>query len=121
MADTSEILDSILLSIKKLFGPDSTYDAFDADLIIHINTYLRVLNQLGVGEQNFRITDETATWRDFLGVNEELLDEVKTYIYLRVKVVFDPPSSGIVMNAIKEQIDELTWRLRVAGEHEAVS
>lgn len=112
-------MDSILTSIKKLFGPEGTYDAFDNDLILHINTYLRVLNQLGVGKENFRITDDTATWADFLGDNEDLLDPVKTYIYLRVKTVFDPPSSSIVMNAIKEQVDELTWRLRVSGEHEA--
>lgn len=112
-------MESILTSIKKLFGPEGTYDAFDNDLILHINTYLRVLNQLGIGVQNFRIADDTATWNDFLGENEALLDEVKSYIYLRVKIVFDPPSSSIVMNAFNEQIDELTWRLRVAGEHEA--
>lgn len=112
-------MESILNSIKKLFGPEGSYDAFDNDLILHINTYLRVLNQLGVGEQDFRITDDTATWNDFLGENEELLDEVKTYIYLRVKVVFDSPASSIVMNAINEQVNELTWRLRVAAEHEA--
>lgn len=112
-------MESILNSIKKLFGPEGSYDAFDNDLILHINTYLRVLNQLGVGEENFRIADDTATWNDFLGENEELLDEVKTYIYLRVKVVFDPPASSIVMNAINEQVNELTWRLRVAAEHEA--
>lgn len=112
--------DSILNTIKKLFGPEATYDAFDTDLIIHINTYLRVLNQLGVGVQNFRITGADEIWEDFLGENEALLDEVKTYLYLRVKTVFDPPSSSIVMNAIKEQVDELTWRLRVSGEHEAI-
>lgn len=112
-------MESILNSIKKLFGPEGSYDAFNNDLILHINTYLRVLNQLGVGEQDFRIADDTATWNDFLGENEALLDPVKTYIYLRVKVVFDPPASSIVMNAINEQVNELTWRLRVAAEHEA--
>lgn len=112
--------DSILNSIKKLFGPDGTYDAFDTDLIIHINTYLRVLNQLGIGTQNFKILDSAETWSDFLGDDEVLMDPVKTYIYLRVKTVFDPPSSSIVMNAIKEQVDELTWRLRVSGEHEVI-
>lgn len=110
--------DSILGSIKKLFGPEGLYTAFDTDLIIHINTYLRVLNQLGIGVQDFRITDDSATWNDFLGENEALLDDVKTYLYLRVKMVFDPPSSGIVTNSYKEIIDELTWRLRIAGEHE---
>lgn len=113
-------MESILTSIKKLFGSEGTYNAFDNDLIIHINTYLRVLNQLGVGVQNFKISDDTATWNDFLGDNEDLMDPVKTYIYLRVKMVFDPPSSSIVANAFKEQIDELTWRLRVSAEHEAV-
>jgi hypothetical protein len=112
-------MDSILNSIKKLFGPEGTYDAFDNDLILHINTYLRVLNQLGVGVKDFRITDDAATWNDFLGDNEALLDPVKTYIYLRVKVIFDPPTSSIVMNAITEQVNELTWRLRVSAEHEA--
>lgn len=112
-------IESILNSIKKLFGPEGSYDAFNNDLILHINTYLRALNQLGVGEQDFRIVDDTATWNDFLGENEALLDPVKTYIYLRVKVVFDPPANSIVMNAITEQVNELTWRLRVAAEHEA--
>lgn len=110
--------DSILESIKKLFGPEGSYTAFDTDLIIHINTFLRVLNQLGIGVQDFRITDGSATWNDFLGENEALLDDVKTYLYLRVKMVFDPPSSGIVTNSYKVIIDELTWRLRIAGEHE---
>lgn len=110
--------DSILESIKKLFGPEGSYTAFDTDIIIHINTFLRVLNQLGIGVQDFRITDNSATWNDFLGENEALLDDVKTYLYLRVKMVFDPPSSGIVTNSYKEIIDELTWRLRMAGEHE---
>jgi tryptophanyl-tRNA synthetase len=112
-------MESILNSIKKLLGPEGSYDAFNNDLILHINTYLRVLNKLGVGVERFRITDETATWNDFLGENDDLLDDVETYIYLRVKVVFDPPASSIVMNSMKEEIKELTWYLRMSAEHEA--
>ena len=105
---------SILNSIKKLLGIDESYTPFDTDIIIHINSILRVLNQLGVGASDFRIADDEATWSEFLtGEYDINLDDVITYVYLRVRLLFDPPSSGIANESIKQVIDELTWRINV--------
>lgn len=110
-------MNSILISIKKLLGLSEEYAPFDTDLIIHINTFLGVLNQLGVGVTNFKITGATETWADFLsGSDPGLLDECKTYVYIRTKLVFDPPSSSIVTQALKETMNELEWRLNIKTE-----
>lgn len=107
-------MNSILISIKKLLGLSEEYAPFDADLIIHINTFLGVLNQLGVGVTNFKITGDSETWDDFLaGSDPGLLDECKTYVYIRTRLVFDPPSSSIVTEALKENMRELEWRLTI--------
>lgn len=103
--------ESILTSIKKLLGITEDYKAFDTDIIIHINTYFGVLNQLGVGVEGFSIEDDTATWGEFLEGSEVTLNEAKTYIYLRVRQVFDPPESSILSAAFDKQIDELGWRM----------
>ena len=105
--------ESILNSIKKLLGFDESYVAFDTDIIIHINTFLGVLNQLGIGQIGFAIEDDTATWSQFLEEHSTSLNEVRTYVYLRVKMIFDPPSSSLVAEAMNKNIDELTWRLNV--------
>lgn len=110
--------ESILLSIKKLLGLGENYTPFDQDIIIHINTYLGVLNQMGVGKPGFYIEDEGAEWGDFLDYHSASLHEVKTYIYLRVKMVFDPPSSSLVSEAMNKNIDELGWRLNVKVDPE---
>ncbi len=111
---------SILTSIKEMLGPSGDYDAFDIDLITNINTYLGVLNQLGIGTRGFSISDDTATWDDFLTDQETevgiTLNEVKTYLYLRVKMVFDPPTSSILAQAINDNIAELDWRLNTKVE-----
>ena len=105
---------SILNSMKKLLGLAEDYTAFDADLIIHINSFLGVLNQLGVGATNFRITGPSETWDDFLSDSAPgLLDDCKTYLYIRVRLVFDPPSSSVVTEALKETMRELEWRLHI--------
>lgn len=104
---------SILTDIKKLLGIDESYEQFDQDIIIHINSFLRVLNQLGVGNSKFSISDKNSKWIDFLGDGAEQLDEVKTYIYLRTRLVFDPPTSSFVNDSLQKVIDELTWRLNV--------
>lgn len=109
--------DSILNSIKKLLGLDESYEAFDQDVIIHINTYLGVLYQLGIGTKDFYIEDSSATWADFLGESQVSLYEVKTWVYLNVRMVFDTPTSSIMAQAMKEQIAELTWRLNVKAEY----
>ena len=104
--------ESILTSIKKLLNISEEYTHFDADVMMHINMAFMVLYQLGIGSEPFKITDKTSTWSDFLGDATDL-EGVKTYIFLKVKLVFDPPQSSAAMEAIKENIAELEWRLNV--------
>lgn len=105
--------ESILTSIKKLLGITSEYDHFDADLIIHINSVFFILRQLGVGpEEGFNITGDIETWSDYLE-DIDKLSLVKTYIHLKVKLIFDPPQSSFVTEAINKQISEYEWRLNV--------
>lgn len=112
------INDSILTSIKKLLGINNEYTHFDPDIIMHINSVFPILNQLGVGPKDgFLIFDDSSTWKDFLGDDERLLSVI-SYTYLKVKIVFDPPQSSIVMEAIKHRISELEWRLNVAVDKE---
>lgn len=108
-------MDSILTSIKKLLGPTEEQEHFDTDIIIHINTVFSVLNQLGVGKDGFSISDKTAVWSDFIE-DETRFNDVKTYVYLRVKMLFDPPQNGTVIASIEKTISELEWRLNVAAE-----
>lgn len=108
--------DSILTSIKKLLGMTEDYTVFDTDIIIHINTVFMTLHQLGVGpEEGFRIEDEWATWDEYI-TEEDNLDAVKTYIYLKVKQVFDPSLSSAVKESMNSVINELEWRLNVQAE-----
>lgn len=108
-------MDSILTSIKKLLGIDEECTDFDIDIIIHINSVFVILNQLGVGSKIFSIEDDTATWRDYLGEGYDDLSFVKTYMYLKVKLLFDPPN-GSVLESYKKSIDELEFRINVAVE-----
>lgn len=108
--------ESILTSIKKLLGMTEEYTHFDTDVIIHINTVFMTLNQLGVGPSTgFRIEDKSTTWDDYIK-NEDDLEAIKTYIYLKVKLVFDPPLSSSIMQTINQAITELEWRLNVQTE-----
>lgn len=111
-------MDSILTSIKKLLGISEEYTQFDNDIIMHINTVFMNLTQLGVGPSaGFYIEDDTATWDEFVNTDKYIqLNSVKTYIYLKVKLIFDPPLSSSVVESIKRTIDELEWRLNVAVE-----
>lgn len=105
---------SILSSIKSLLGPDSDYDVFDQDIIVFINSAIATLTQLGVGPSDgFRITGNSETWGDFLGDSLDL-ESVKSYIYMKVKIAFDPPSSSSVLSAYQEACKEFEWRLNVA-------
>lgn len=112
--------DSILLTIKKKVGGYmENYDSFDEDLITNINTALSILTQLGVGPADgFCITGENETWSDLLGVHAKpaKLQMAKDFIYLQVKMIFDPPQVGGVLNAYQQQLDMLTWRLNVAAD-----
>ena len=111
-------MDSILQSIKKLLGLDEDYDAFDDDVMMHINSVLMILTQLGVGPKNgFSITGEEETWEDYLGEDISKLSAVKTYVYLKVKTMFDPTSSSVVNEATKEILKELEWRLNSEIEY----
>lgn len=108
---------SILISIKKLLGLTASDTSFDTDVIIHINTALMVLNQLGVGpESGFAIKSSEESWDEFIS-EEDDLEAVKTYIYLKVKMVFDPPQHGPTEDALKESIKEYEWRLNVKAEN----
>lgn len=108
--------DSILTSIKKLLGIAEEYEHFDIDIIIHINTFLARLNQLGVGASNFRIQDKTAIWHDFLGDEEDKFKQAVDYVYIRTKLLFDPPQSGAANEAMKEAMRELEWLLMVDAD-----
>lgn len=109
--------DSILDSIKKILGMPPDYDAFDTDLVIHINSVFGILAQLGVGPAGgFSISDNTTLWKSYLGDSKDL-EMVKSYMALKVRLVFDPPTIGAVMDATKEQIREYEWRLNVQVDH----
>lgn len=107
---------SILISIKKLLGIDKDYVQFDQDIIININSALMSLMQLGVGPQSgFKIRGEEETWNDFIGERIDF-ESVKTYVYLKVRLTFDPPQSSYLIENIKEQLKEIEWRLNFQAE-----
>lgn len=107
-------MESILTSIKKLLGIEEEYTQFDNDIIMHINSVFLNLTQLGVGPaEGFLIEDDTATWEDFIGYSNQL-QAVKSYMYLKVKLLFDPPLSSSVIESMNRMIAELEWRLNVA-------
>lgn len=108
--------DSILDTTKKVLGIAADYTAFDPDILFHINTVFSTLCQLGIGpEDGFSIEDKDAVWADFIG-EDKRLNSVKTYTYLRVRMLFDPPTTSFLQDAMKQQIQELEWRLNVHRE-----
>lgn len=108
--------DSILDSTKKVLGMGADYTAFDTDVTMHINMVFATLNQLGVGPTiGFAIEDATATWGDFLGTNLAF-NMVKTYTYLKIKMVFDPPQTHFTIQAMRDQITELETRIQIVRE-----
>ena len=105
--------DSILTTIKKMLGFEEAYEHFDIDIIVFINDALSVLHQIGVGPTTaFKITDKSATWTDFIG-NATNLEMVKTFIYVKVRLIFDPPSTAALLEAFKNNLTETTWRLSI--------
>ena len=107
---------SILTSIKKMLGIAEDYEHFDSDIIMHINTVFMSLNQLGVGPaKGFSITSKYETWDAFISENDNL-EAIKSYIYLKVKLLFDPPTSSSVIDSMNRMISELEWRLNLAVE-----
>lgn len=111
-----EITESILTSVKKLLGIDEAYTHFDADLIMHINSVFSILTQLGVGPANgFSIKGKDETWTSFVG-DDSKFALVKSYMHLKVKLLFDPPLSSAVIESVNRQISEFEWRLLVAAD-----
>lgn len=108
-------MDSILTSIKKLLGITEEYTHFDTDLMIHINSALMTLTQLGVGTEGYMVDGPEDRWTDFIPeISLNKLHAVRSYVYLKVKLLFDPPQSSSVMESINRQISEFEWRLNVA-------
>lgn len=107
--------EKILTSIKKLLGIYEENTDFDSDILIHINSVITILNQLGVGPTEGFTVDENTEWSDYISDNSKL-NSVKSYIYLKVKMVFDPPMSSAIRDANVQMIDELEWRLNLYHE-----
>lgn len=114
-------MESILISVKKLCGIADEYDAFDDDLIMHINSVFMILYQMGIGPSTsaFHIKDEFSVWTDFIPETSPNYESVKSYVGLKVRQMFDPPTSSIHMDAIKQNISELEWRLYTQSELES--
>lgn len=109
-------MDSILTSIKKMLGITEEYEHFDPDIIMHINSVFTILTQMGVGpEKGFSITDKSNVWTDFMGNNTNI-EAVKSYMYYKVKLLFDPPTSSSVTDAMNRAISEFEWRLNVIAD-----
>jgi hypothetical protein len=110
---------SILTSTKKILGIAADYTVFDLDIITHINTAFSTLTQLGIGPvAGFMIEDESAEWSDFLG-DDLQLNSVKTYVFLKTRMLFDPPQTSYLISAMNAQIEELEWRLNTHREETA--
>ncbi|AXH44552.1 hypothetical protein SEA_MEDIUMFRY_6 [Arthrobacter phage MediumFry] len=108
----AELNDSILDTTKKMLGFESDYTAFDLDIITHINSVFFTLTQLNVGPTTgFLITDKEAKWADFIG--PENVNAVKSYMYMRVRLMFDPPTSSFALDSMKKLAEEIEWRLYV--------
>ena len=114
--DLIKVDDSILMSVKKLLGMDpEEFDQYDVDITLHINTVIETLNQIGVDmPDGFSVTDKTVLWSDYRNRAKysQIKDSIKSYIYMKVRLVFDPPTNTSLINAINESIKELEWRIR---------
>lgn len=108
--------DSILATVKQMLGLTPEYTAFDLDVITHINSVFTTLHQLGVGpEVGYIVTGLEEQWREFLE-DDTNINAVKSYVFLRVRLLFDPPSTSFVLASMESQIKELEWRLNVQAE-----
>lgn len=106
--------DSILDSVKSALGIVTEYRYFDSQILMHVNSVFTILQQLGVGPSDgFSINDETAVWSDFFE-DPSSLSLVQSYMYLRVRMLFDPPTNSFLMDSMKQQVQEYEWRLNVA-------
>lgn len=112
-------MDSILLSIKKLLGITAEYEHYDADIIMHINTTFIVLRQLGIGpKEGFAIENADAVWNDFIDADDDIsVAMVKSYMYAKVRLMFDPPLSTAHIEALKQSVSEFEWRLNSEADY----
>ena len=105
--------ESILASIKKLIGIEDTETYFDSDIVTGINSAFSSLNQIGIGpDDGFSISDNTKIWSDYL-TDVRTLELVKSYVHLKAKLLFDPPSSSSIIDIINKEISEFEWRLNI--------
>jgi hypothetical protein len=108
---------SILIDSKKMLGIEEDYDAFDQELILHINSIFSTLNQLGVGDpEGFSISGDHDTWESFIGEIRTDLQNVRSYVYLRLRLLFDPPSNSFLVSSLQRQVEEMEWRINVQVE-----
>lgn len=108
--------DNILESVKKLLGIESDYNYFDADILMHINAAFSTLTQLGIKEVYGALVDSDSEWGDYLEESSSVLSAIKTYVFLKVRVLFDPPSSSAVLDCINRSISEQEWRINAFVE-----
>ena len=111
--------DSILNSIKKSLGITPEYTQFDPEIIMHINSVFMFLQQIGVGPTNtYSIESDSETWTDFFSsANVKDVSAAKSLMFLKVKMLFDPPTIGSVNESYNKLIDELTWRCSIEGDN----
>ena len=108
-------IEGILGSIKKLLGIDETYLQFDVDIVTYINSAFVTLSQIGIAPCN-RMINGDVKWKDFFPDDESMVEMIKTYVYMRVRLMFDPPTSSVVMDTMKASIAEFEWRLQHMNE-----
>jgi hypothetical protein len=112
--------ESILDSVKKALGIDSEDTAFDIDVVMHVNSTFGVLKQLGVGPaEGFSISDNTTLWSDY-STELAMIGMVRSYLYVKVRLLFDPPATSFGLDAIQQQIRELEWRLNIQAETDLI-
>lgn len=108
--------ESILETLKQMLIGNSEDDAFDTELIVHINSMIMLLNRIGVGKNGFSITGDAETWFDFLGEDETKFEGVKTYMYNKIRLIFDPPTNSFIVESIERSIQEFEWNLYINAE-----
>ena len=109
---------SILNSVKKMIGIMPEYTDYDDTIIMHINTILMNLNTMGIGPENyFSISDDTATWDDFITGNSQNLEAIRSYVGIKVRLMFDPPSNSFVIDALNKHLAEIVYRLYVMADN----
>lgn len=108
--------DSILISVKKMLGIDRCCDSFDAELIMNINSVFSTFRQLGVDPLKYGIESSNETWADIFDVSPTLLSYIKTCTYMKVRLIFDPPTTSFVLDSLNAQIKEQEWRIHIEAE-----